>query len=277
MKEIALMNGEVWKINDILLQMRKDPFYYDYLSTEKVLSKSSISGLIPPKSPKAWYYGSGKKASESAFRAGSLFHWAILEPEKYEEVYFSKYRTRTAAGFKDERTKAGKEIYSEAEREFNQRLVQEFTVNKKAMSRLNKATSEVPQIGYINGLPFRGKADLVSENGKIYDLKTCGDLKDFPRNAYDYAYDLQVYIYCELFGCKAEDFEFIAISKNTYDVGFFKVDKSFYNQGKERLNLALDVYTSIFYQKTDEEIRETLNELSFENVLYSLRKYKNDK
>lgn len=277
MNNIQLLNGEVWNEKKILLEMRDDNFYYDYLSTNRILSKSSISELIPPKSPKAWYYGTGKKGSEAAFRTGSLFHWAILEPEKYEEVYFSKYRTRTAAGFKAEKEKVGKEIYSEAEREFNQKLVSEFTVNKKAMAKLSNCSSEVPLIGNLFGLPFRGKADLISEDGRMYDLKTCGDLEDFPRNAYSYAYDIQVYIYCELYGAKPEDFEFLVISKNTYDVGFFPVDKSFYEQGKERLQLALEVYEGIFYKKTDEEIREVLNELTYENKLYSLKKYNNVK
>ena len=277
MSNIKLLNGEVWNEKKILLEMRKDDFYYDYLSTERVLSKSSISGLIPPKSPKAWYYGSGKKASESAFRAGSLFHWAILEPEKYEEVYFSKYKTRTSAGFKAEREKAGKEIFSEAERDFNSKLVSEFTVNKKAMAKLSNCSSEVPLIGNLFGFPFRGKADLISSDGKMYDLKTCGELQDFPRNAYNYAYDIQVYIYCELYGAKPEDFEFLVISKNTYDIGFFPVDKSFYEQGKERLELALGVYDGIFYRKTEEQIREALNEITYQNTLYSIKKYSNVK
>jgi hypothetical protein len=64
------------------------------------------------------------------------------------------------------------------------------------------------------------------------------------------------------------------ISKNTYDIGFFKVDKSFVDQGKERLKDALNVYKSIFWNKTDEEIREILNESSYENTLYSRYKFK---
>jgi hypothetical protein len=206
-----------------------------------------------------------------------LFHWAILEPEKYEDVYFSKYKTRRAQAFKDERQKAGKEIYTEAERSFNQTLVSEFTVNKKAMQKLSNCQSEVPLIGNLFGLPFRGKADLISDDGRMYDLKTCGDLEDFPKSAYAYAYDIQVYIYCELYGAKPEDFEFLVISKNTYDIGFYPVDKSFYDQGKERLQLALEVYNAIFHEKTDEQIRETLNEITYENKLYSLKKYSNVK
>jgi hypothetical protein len=52
------------------------------------------------------------------------------------------------------------------------------------------------------------------------------------------------------------------------------VDKSFVDQGKERLKDALNVYKSIFWNKTDEEIREILNESSYENTLYSRYKFK---
>lgn len=274
---ITLLNGETWEMDALLKRMRDDDFYFNYLGKDKVLSKSSISGLVPPKSPKEWYYGSGKKVSEAAFRAGSLFHWAILEPEKYEEVYFSSLRTRTAKGFKAEREEAGQEIFSMSERIFNNKLVAEFTVNKKAMSRLANSVSEVPLLGMIEGFPFRGKADIVKDDGRIYDLKTCGNLEDFPKNAFSYGYDIQAYVYCFLMDIPPEDFEFIAVSKNTYDIGFFPIDKSFYLQGKERLELALKVYDSIFYKKTDEEIREVLNELTYENKLFSLDKYRYDK
>lgn len=273
LSKIQLLNGEEWYEDEIKDKMLDDDFYFDYLNTTRVLSKSSINKLVPPKSPKAYYYGSGKKESDAALRAGSLFHLAILEPEKYNKLKFSSLKTRTSAGFKAEQQSINETLYTRGEREFNERLVTEFTINKRAMSCLSGAEFEIPLIGKIDDIPFRGKADIVTPDGRILDLKTCGNLDDFGRSAYDYGYDIQCYIYSKLMGANPKQFEFIVISKNTYDIGFFKVDKTFIEQGRARLESAIDVYKNIFWNKSDEQIRETLNELSFDNTLYSKTKY----
>lgn len=273
-KEIRLLNGDLYQIEDLERRMLDDDFYYNYLNKNIALSSSSIKDLVPPKSPKAWYYGTGKKPSDASLRAGQLFHNAILEPEKYDKLNFSKYKTRTSAGFKQEQNSVNGVLYSRAEKEFNDKLLSEFTVNKRAMSKLKGCYFEVPTAGYIQDLPFRGKADIVNSQGAIIDLKTTGDLDDFPISAYKYGYDIQCVVYCELMGADPLDYEFIVISKNTYDIGFFKVDKSFVEQGKERLNDAINVYKSIFWNKSDEEIREILNESSYDNTLYSRLKFK---
>lgn len=274
MEEIRMLNGDVYQLEDLEKKMLDDNFYYNTLNRHIALSSSSIKDLVPPKSPKAWYYGSGKKPSDASLRAGQLFHNAILEPEKYEKLNFSKFKTRTSAGFKAEQEEVEGVLYSKAEKDFNDKLLSEFTVNKKAMDKLRGCDFEVPAAGYIDEIPFRGKADIVNDRGAIIDLKTTGDLEDFPISAYKYGYDIQCVVYCELMGADPLDYEFIVISKNTYDIGFFKVDKSFVDQGKERLKDALNVYKSIFWNKTDEEIREILNESSYENTLYSRYKYK---
>lgn len=274
MKEIRMLNGDLYQIEDLEKRMLDDNFYYNVLNRHIALSSSSIKDLVPPKSPKAWYYGTGKKPSDASLRAGQLFHNAILEPDKYDKLNFSKYKTRTSAGYKKEQSEVDGVLYTQAEKEFNDKLLSEFTVNKRAMNKLRGCDFEVPTAGYIQDLPFRGKADIVNGRGAIIDLKTTGDLSDFPKSAYAYGYDIQCVVYCELMGADPLDYEFIVISKNTYDIGFFKVDKSFVDQGKERLSDAINVYKSIFWNKSDQEIREILNESSYENTLYSINKFK---
>jgi len=273
MDEIRMLNGDLYMMDVLLEKMKDDNFYYNTLNRHIALSSSSIKDLVPPKSAKAWYYGTGKKASDSSLRAGQLFHNAILEPEKYEKLYFSEYRTRTAKGFKEEQEQLDGTLYTLGEKEFNEKLLAEFTVNKRAVAALSGAQCEVPTAGYINDLPFRGKADVVTPDGRIIDLKTTGDLEDFPYSAYKYGYDIQCYVYCKLMGADPLGYEFIVMSKNTFDIGFYTVDKSFVQQGKERFEAAVDVYKKIFWNKTDEEIRETLNEMTFNNTLYSRKKY----
>jgi len=271
--EIVLLNGDVFQKDHLLEKMRDDDFYYNWLSRDIALSASSIKDLVPPKSPKAWYYGNGKPESDTALRAGILFHNAILEPEKYDKLKFSKLKTRTAKGFRDEQSRINEPLYTANEKAFNDRLVSEFTVNKRAMSKLSGADFEVPLFGYIEGLPFRGKADIITPDGRILDLKTTGNLEDFPKSAYSFSYDVQCYIYATLMGADPLGCEFLVISKNTYDIGFFEVDRSFIDQGKDKLMRAIEVYKQIFWKKSDDEIRETLNELSFDNKLYSREKY----
>ena len=114
-------------------------------------------------------------------------------------------------------------LYTANEKEFNEKLISEFTVNKRAMMKLADGTFEVPVFGYIEDIPFRGKVDIVTPDGKLLDLKTCGDLQDFPRDSAKYGYDIQCYIYSKLMGAPASSFEFLVISKNTYDICFFTV------------------------------------------------------
>ncbi len=270
-----MLNGDVYMMDVLLEKMKDDNFYYNILDRHIALSSSSIKDLVPPKSAKAWYYGTGKKPSETSLRAGQLFHNAILEPEKYDKLNFSKYKTRTAKGFKEQEEKTDGILYTAGEKSFNEKLLTEFTINKRAMDSLSGASFEVPTAGYIKDLPFRGKADVVTPDGGIIDLKTTGDLVDFPKSAYAYGYDIQCYVYCTLMGADPLGYEFIVMSKNTYDIGFFNVDKSFIQQGRERFEAAVDVYKKIFWKKTDEEIRETLNEMTFNQTLYSVKKYYN--
>ena len=100
MKEIRMLNGDLYQIEDLEKRMLDDNFYYNVLNRHIALSSSSIKDLVPPKSPKAWYYGKGKKQSDASLRAGQLFHNAILETDKYDKLNFSKYKTRTSEGYK---------------------------------------------------------------------------------------------------------------------------------------------------------------------------------
>jgi hypothetical protein len=90
----------------------------------------------------------------------------------------------------------------------------------------------------------KGKADIVNHNEKlIIDLKTTSDLDNFKWNAKKYNYDSQAYIYSKLFGY---EFIFIAIDKNTSQIGLFDCSTNFYKSGEEKVEKASEVY-DLFY------------------------------
>ena len=89
-----------------------------------------------------------------------------------------------------------------------ERLADAFLRNERALEMIQDSEFEVPIVGMIEGFPFRGKADVLKNNGSIIDLKTSTGLKGFKYSADDYGYDIQVYIYSELFGRSYKDFKF---------------------------------------------------------------------
>ena len=101
----------------------------------------------------------------------------------------------------------------------------------------------------IGGYPFRGKADVLGKG--IIDLKTTSDLKAFPYASKKYGYDVQVYLYCELFNKPYEEFKFIAVDKSSCDIGIYDVSEGFYNQGKAKVLKALETFETFFINGAD--------------------------
>ena len=98
-------------------------------------------------------------------------------------------------------------------------------LNNKDFSRLVKqAEFEVPEIGYYNDLPFRGKADILLQ-GIVVDLKTTSDISRFSESALLYNYDLQAALYLELFG--AFEFNYVVVDKQTKEVEFVTLSDDF--------------------------------------------------
>ena len=107
------------------------------------------------------------------------------------------------------------------------------------------AEYEVPAIGEIMGAMWKGKADIINHDEKlVIDLKTTGDIDKFRWSASKFNYDSQAYIYRHLFGY---DMLFIAIDKNTHQIGLFDCSPNFYKSGKEKVQKASELY-DLFYK-----------------------------
>ena len=244
---ITTLDGVFWDKQDILNQMHSDEFYFGYLG-KNALSSSSCKELL--KNPSIYYNtinnkGEGKK--NDAFTAGSLFHYKVLEPKKWDSLHFVDVQSKNSKAYKLAVEEHG-EAYTSTEKYNAEQMASSFMSNSKASQYLKGARTEVPAIGTIEGIPFRAKADILG--GKyIADLKSTGQIKKFRWAANDFGYDIQCFIYCELFGISYKDFVFIAVDKSTHLVGIFECSKEFYHIGEEKTMEAVQIYKDFFVDK----------------------------
>ena len=244
---ITLLNGETFKEENLLELMQDDEFYYGYMA-KAALSSSSIKTLLS--SPKTYKYVMDYGSGESqALRDGWLFHTAILEPHVFEEQIFVDVQSKNTKAYKEALAEHGK-VFTQKEKRDAERVADAFLRNEHALKLLKNSEFEVPAVGMIDGYPFRGKADIFG-NGKIVDLKTTTDIKAFPYSAKKYGYDVQVYVYCQLFNVSYEDFKFAVIDKGSLDVAIYDVSENFYNEGKIKTQQAIETFETFFINGAD--------------------------
>ena len=247
MDSIELLNGERFRKDEILELMKDDEFYYGYLG-KAALSSSSIKLLLD--SPKKYKYVTEYGSQESnALDAGSLFHWAILEPDVFEKQIFVDVQSKNTKAYKLAKEEHGK-VFTMKQKSEAERLADAFLRNEQALKLITNCEFEVPEIGMIQGYPFRGKADIL-DSYRLCDLKTTSDLKAFPYAARKYGYDVQVYLYTELFKKPYEEFKFVAIDKGSLDIGIYDVSQEFYESGKAKVTKALETYQAFFIDGAD--------------------------
>ena len=245
--KIKLLDGKYYDRVALLERMEDDSFYYGELN-KLALSSSSLKQLLS--SPKTYKfsleYGSGES---SALRMGALFHWAILEPEKFTSQKFVEVQSRNTKKFKEVQEEFGT-AYTAKERSETERLVDAFYRNEHAKELITKAEFEIPAIDNVLGFAFRGKADVLATN-RIEDLKTTTNIKDFSWSANQYGYDVQCYLYCNLFNKEYKDFHFLVLDKGSLDIGIFNCSEEFYYRGEQKVEKALDLYNKFFIEGAD--------------------------
>ena len=244
---ITLLNGETFSEKYLLEKMKDDEFYYGYLG-KNALSSSSIKLLLdsPKKYKYVTEYGS---ESTNALAAGWLFHTCILEPDVFNSQIFVDVQSKNTKAYKLAKEEHGK-VFTMKEKHQAERLADAFLRNEHALQLISDCNFEVSAIGMIGGYAFRGKADVL-DSYRIIDLKTTSDLKAFPFSARKYGYDVQVYLYSELFNKSYEEFKFIAIDKGSLDIGIYDCSEAFYNSGKEKVTKAIETFETFFINGAD--------------------------
>ena len=178
---------------------------------------------------------------------GGYFHTLILEPGKVEKFKIIKATSRNTKLYKE--LSDGEICLLEAEADkigvMRDTLLSNETV--RGMIQDGNVEYEVPNIGVIAGEWWKGKADILNHDERlIIDLKTTSDINKFRSSAYRYNYDAQAFIYSNLFGY---DFIFIAIDKNTNQIGIYDCSPKFLENGREKVNEAVANYRLIFKDK----------------------------
>ena len=247
MNSITLLDGSTWDKKELLEKMNDDTFYYGYLS-KAALSSSSLKLLLD--SPKTYYNVTQYGNEESqALRDGWLFHTAILEPEVFSSQIFVDVQSKNTKAYKEAKAEHGK-VFTMSEKNDAERIADAFLRNTKAVELIRDSEFEVPVIGDVMGFPFRGKADVLGKN-RIVDLKRTTDIKAFPYSAKKYSYDMQCYLYSNLFGVDYKDFVFLAICKKSLDIAVYHCSEEFYYSGEQKIEKALEVYDTYFLQAAD--------------------------
>ena len=227
---------------DVLKKLEIDEHYYGDFG-KKYLSNSDISTLLT--NPLA--LGQPSKPSP-AFLVGGYFHTAILEPNKLKKFKVIESSSRNTKAYKE--MSGGELCLLQSEVDVIELMTDKVLANNvcKDLIRGINIEYEKPGIAELEGEMWKGKADIVNHDEKlIIDLKTTADLNKFKWSASKYNYDSQAYIYSKLFGY---EFVFIAIDKNTHQIGIFDCSPQFYERGQDKVKRAAEQYR-LFFKSED--------------------------
>ena len=226
---------------EIIEKLREDEHYYGDFG-KQYRSNSDISTLL--NNPLA--LGEQSKPSP-AFLVGGYFHTAILEPNKLKKFKVIESTTRNTKAYKE--MSGGEVCLLQHEVDQIEIMTEKIMENDicRGLIRGIDVEYEKPGITELEGLLWKGKADIINHDEKlIIDLKTTKDINSFKRAAYRWNYDSQAYIYSKLFGY---EFVFIAIDKTTHQIAVMDCSPQFYESGEDKVKRAVEAY-DLFY-KTD--------------------------
>ena len=229
------------KKDEIIERLRSDEDYYgDY--GNKFLSNSHIGKLL--KNPMSLY---DKTPDNPNFKIGGYFHTAILEPDKLKSFKIIDASTRNTKKYKE--ISGGEICLLQHEVDMIEVMVEKMMANDICRDLIQPVLGNVqyeePGIVRLYDNMWKGKADIINHDEQlIIDLKTTSDIEKFRWSASKFNYDSQAYIYRHLFGY---DMLFIAIDKNTHQIGLFDCSPKFYKSGKEKVEKASGIF-DLFYK-----------------------------
>lgn len=229
---------------------------YANLSNEEYHNHNSVSktGLwtIQTKSP--FHYKYGEYEETSAMRFGTAAHTAVLEPEKFEELFTRAAENRRGNNWKllDETAKNNNMValtfdeYDDALR-VRDALHKDPLIRKITAGNIAREHSAFHDNG---GVTVRCRPDLYNSDIKIMaDLKTTQDARayKFARSITDYGYHMQEAIYRDVWeragGGNVDAFVFIAVEKTApFAHVIYELDDESLKIGYDLYERSLDKY-----------------------------------
>jgi hypothetical protein len=234
-------------MDNIIETLRNDAEYYTGIG-KNYLSNSDIGILLS--NPQDF----GKiREDNKAFADGRYFHQLLIEPEKAKLMNFVDASSRNTNLYKDYIAAMGMDFCMlKKEGEEIRSLASKMTSNINFYDEIYRDGNvfEQPAIGEIQGMMWKGKADIVTEDS-IIDLKTTGDIQKFKWSAKAYNYDSQCYIYQTLFG---KPLVFYVIDKSTHQLGIFRPTENFIKGGELKVARAIEIFKKYFGDNPTDDI-----------------------
>ncbi len=235
------------KNKEILERLKNDDDYYGQFGRE-FMSNSDIYNLL--KNPTQFRVPQGKT---KAMLEGSYFHTKMLEPQKIDSFKIIDASSRGTKIYK-ESCPSGEIMLLTKEKENLDYLCDIMTSNMEMCDYIYATGNEfeVPAVGQIMGLDWKGKADIINhESDIIIDIKTSSDMDKFMYSAKTYNYDSQAYIYQRLFG---KQMVFFVIDKSNGKLGIFECSPDFLESGQRKVENAMEVFHKFFSDQATEDI-----------------------
>lgn len=234
-------------MSKIIDTLRSDENYYGEFGS-KYISNSDIGSLL--KNPKMFKV---REEPTLAMLQGSYLHTAMLEPHKLVNFEIVEASTRNTNIYKDAVANSPEPmLLLMSEKNELDNLVATMKGNFYFYENIYREGNvyEEPAVGELFGLPFKGKADIITED-MLIDIKTTGDIDDFRWSAKKYNYDSQAYIYNQLFG---KPLVFFVICKKSHRLGVFEPSEEFIMSGRDKVQRAIEVYNKFFSKDATEDI-----------------------
>ena len=229
------------------LPLLQDDLHYFGAVGQQYLSKSSAGALLGD--VREFLIA---KSHNINFELGSYFHHLLIEPEKAKLDYVIDSSTRGTKKYKEFVANEG---IGFAVLESEKKMIENLSSAILAIPTFEQIIYnidneyEVAGVTKLHDLWWKGKADIVATD-KVYDLKTTGDLSRFRYSAKQYNYDLQAFLYKEIFG---KDMVFLVACKKTAKTGLFECSDEFYNSGKYKAERAAAYYQRYFGANATED------------------------
>ena len=234
-------------MKNIIEELKNDESYYGEFGS-KYISNSDIEALL--KNPKSFKV---RQEPTLPMLHGSYLHTAMLEPHKLINFEVVEASTRNTNIYKDAVAKSTEPMLLLLSEQMElDSLVATMKGNFHFYDSIYREGNiyEEPAVGELFGLPFKSKADIVTDEILI-DIKTTGDIDDFRYSSKRYNYDSQAYIYNQLFG---KPLVFFVICKKSHRLGVFEPSEEFILGGRDKVQRAVEVYNKFFSKDATEDI-----------------------